>query len=187
MAFQRILCAVDFSQGSIQAYHIAVEMARQQSKAALHLFHVIEARPVVSEWPPVNGLSEMMLALEEKATPAMESLVEASAPIPAGIAFSTEISTGRALVEILNRAHEWKADLIVLGACGAASLEHAIAGSTAEHVARGFLFCANRQIVECLPFRYGLTMMWFSTFVTPGADHAARSASSFSAHARTVP
>lgn len=30
-------------------------------------------------------------------------------------------------------------------------------------------------------------MMWFSTLVVPGADHAARAASSFSAHERTVP
>ena len=30
-------------------------------------------------------------------------------------------------------------------------------------------------------------MMWFSTIVVPGADHAARSASSLSAHERTLP
>jgi len=34
--------------------------------------------------------------------------------------------------------------------------------------------------------RYGFTMLWFSTIVLPGADHAAHSASSLSAHERTV-
>src|SRR5262245_46982960 len=36
-------------------------------------------------------------------------------------------------------------------------------------------------------FHHGSTVMRFSTPVTPGADQAARSASSFSAHDRTVP
>ena len=34
---------------------------------------------------------------------------------------------------------------------------------------------------------YGFTRMWFSTIVVPGADHAARSASSLSAHELTPP
>jgi hypothetical protein len=34
---------------------------------------------------------------------------------------------------------------------------------------------------------YGFIVIWLSTFVVPGADHAARSASSFSAHERTLP
>ena len=34
---------------------------------------------------------------------------------------------------------------------------------------------------------YGEMMRWFSTDVTPGAERAARSASRFSAHERTVP
>src|ERR1700693_4421860 len=34
---------------------------------------------------------------------------------------------------------------------------------------------------------YGMIVILFSTFATPGADHAARSASFFSAHERTLP
>ena len=34
---------------------------------------------------------------------------------------------------------------------------------------------------------YGLIVIWLSTIVVPGADHAALSASSFSAHERTLP
>jgi hypothetical protein len=34
---------------------------------------------------------------------------------------------------------------------------------------------------------YGLIVTWLSTVVVPGADHAALSASSFSAHERTLP
>jgi nucleotide-binding universal stress UspA family protein len=44
MAFKRILCAVDFSPGSLEAFRVAVEMARLYS-GTLHLFHAIEAQP----------------------------------------------------------------------------------------------------------------------------------------------
>jgi nucleotide-binding universal stress UspA family protein len=135
MPFKRILGAVDFSQESVAAFHTAVETARQ-SKAALHILHVVEAQPVVPGWLPPKGLSEMMLMLEEKARAAMQSLIESSARELEGIKFTTEINNGRAFVEILNRGRDWKADLIVLGARGAASLEQIIVGSTVEHVMR---------------------------------------------------
>src|SRR5689334_17923577 len=46
MIFKKILCGVDFSQPSLRAFQTAVQLARQ-SKAELHLLHVIEAQPVV--------------------------------------------------------------------------------------------------------------------------------------------
>jgi nucleotide-binding universal stress UspA family protein len=135
MSFKRILCGVDFSQESVRAFHVAVELTRQ-SKASLHVLHVVEAQPVVPGWLPPNGLSEMMLALTEKAEAALQSLLESSGKELEGLSVTTEINNGRAFVEILNRAREWKADLIVVGAKGAASLEEIIAGGTAERVVR---------------------------------------------------
>jgi universal stress protein A len=135
MAFKRILCAVDFSPESVRAFHSAAELARQ-SKGALHVLNIVEAQPVVSEWLPVNGLSEMMLTLEEKAEAAMRKLVESSSQELEGITLTTEINNGRAFVEITNRARDWKADLIAMGAKGAATLEKIVVGSTAEHVVR---------------------------------------------------
>jgi nucleotide-binding universal stress UspA family protein len=135
MAFKRILGAVDFSPESVRALRVAAELARQ-SRGALHILHVIEAQPVVSEWLPVNGLSEMMLTLEEKAEAAMRKLVESLSRELEGIKLTTEINNGRAFVEITNRARDWKADLIVMGAKGAATLEEIVFGSTAEHVVR---------------------------------------------------
>jgi hypothetical protein len=52
---------------------------------------------------------------------------------------------------------------------------------------RGAAVGAPLAGAERLPSRYGRTSIRFSTDVTPGADQAARSASCFSAHARTVP
>jgi nucleotide-binding universal stress UspA family protein len=133
--FKRILCGVDFSADALRAFHTAVELARQ-SNAALHLLHVIEAQPVVPGWLPANGLSEVTLIIEEKAKAAMEALIKSSSRELEGLKVSTEINDGRAFTEILNRAGEWEADLIVVGAKGAASVEEIVAGSTAENVTR---------------------------------------------------
>ncbi len=76
----------------------------------------------------------MAVELEEKATAALESLIASSASVLKGIQLTTEVTAGRASVEILNHARDWLADLIVIGATGAASLEQIVAGSTAERV-----------------------------------------------------
>lgn len=66
MPFNRILTAVDFSPKSLEAFRVAVEMARAHS-VSLHLLHVIEARPAV----PVETAAEIF----QKAKTAVEQLV----------------------------------------------------------------------------------------------------------------
>lgn len=131
MKFNRILCGVDFSHSSVLAFDTAVEIARL-FKAELHIIHSIEAYPVVAEWLPVGGLNEMATSLEEKATSAMEALVSTAQKAFNGTPVTSEVTRGRASVEILNRARE--ADLVVLGAKGLALPEEAFSGSTAERV-----------------------------------------------------
>ena len=133
MAFKRILCAVDFSEASLAAFRKASEMARFGA-SRLYVLHTIEARPVVSSLPGIDEAGEMAVELEEKATAALESLVASSASALKGVRLTTEVTAGRAFVEILNHARDWQADLIVIGATGAASLEQIVVGSTAERV-----------------------------------------------------
>jgi nucleotide-binding universal stress UspA family protein len=125
MPFKRILCAVDFSPDSLEAFRVAVEMARFHS-GALHLLHVMEAQP--------NVTGEALLKIIEKANRAMETLVASAQPSLDGLAFTSEVTSGEAAVEIVNRAREWRADLIVLGSKGITSLEEIIIGGTAERV-----------------------------------------------------
>jgi nucleotide-binding universal stress UspA family protein len=89
MPFKRILCGVDFSEPSLRALRAAVELARQ-AKAALHVLHVIEAQPVVPGWLPANGLSEVTLIIEEKATAAMQSLIKSSSRELKGLKVTNE-------------------------------------------------------------------------------------------------
>jgi universal stress protein A len=125
MRFKRILCAVDFSPDSLAAFDVAVETARLYS-ASLHIFHVIEAQPAV---PP-----QVEIRIVEEANAAMEKLVASAESSLDGLAFTTEVTSGQAFVEIVERAREWRADLIVLGSKGITSLEEIIIGGTAENV-----------------------------------------------------
>lgn len=133
MPFKRLLCAIDLSRESLKAFCVAVEEARLHS-GSLHIFHVMEAQPVSPEWLPTNGLGEVTIEIVEKANAAMETLVASARASLDGLSFTTEVTSGTAFVEIVNRAREWHADLIVLGAKGAASLEKIVIGSTSEQV-----------------------------------------------------
>lgn len=125
MPFKRILCAVDFSPDSLAAFDVAVETARLYS-ASLHIFHVIEAQPAV---PP-----QVEIRIVEEANAAMEKLVASAESSLDGLAFTTEVTSGQAFFEIVERAREWRAGLIVLGSTGITSLEEIIIGGTAENV-----------------------------------------------------
>ena len=135
MPFKRIICPVDFSDSSLAAFETAVEMA-QRDAAELLVLHVIEGRPVVSEWFPTHSLGEMTVRMEEKAHQAVNTLLTCTAPKTEGLAVATIIVNGIPFVEILKQASTWKADLIVLGAVGATSVEEIFFGSTAERVLR---------------------------------------------------
>jgi nucleotide-binding universal stress UspA family protein len=127
MRFRRILCAVDFSTDSLEGFRVTVEMARLHS-AAIHVFHVIETLPVAP--------AEAEIRLLEKAHTAMEALVASQRESLDGLMFTADVSTGSAFAEIVNRAREWQADLIVLGAKGVSTLEELVIGGTAEHVVK---------------------------------------------------
>ena len=125
MPFKRILSAVDFSPNSLEGFRIAAELASVHS-AALHLLHVIEALP--------SAPGEATMEFVQKANEAVDQLVASSQPALEKVTLTTEVVSGRAFDEIVNRARDWRADLIVLGTKGTTSLEEIFLGGTAEHV-----------------------------------------------------
>jgi universal stress protein A len=138
MAFVRILCGVDFSKASLAAFQQAVELTRMGA-GRLCIIHSIEAQPFISDLFGADEMGKTAIKLDEKASAALESLVASSGSALEGIPFTTEITAGRAFAEILNYARDWSADLIVLGAEGATSLEQIVIGSTAERVMKDAL------------------------------------------------
>lgn len=125
MTFRRILCAVDFSSDSLEAFRAAVELARLHS-GDVHILHVIETQP--------PGSGAVLISLTQKAHAAMAELI-ASAPLE-GLVPTSEVTSGDAVVEIVDRAKDWRADLIVLGARGVILIEDIIVGGTAQGVTR---------------------------------------------------
>ena len=80
------------------------------------------------------GPGEVVIEIVQKANAAMEGLVASARSSLKGLAFTSEVTSGKAFVEIVNRAREWNADLIVLGSKGTTSLEEIVVGGTAEAV-----------------------------------------------------
>jgi hypothetical protein len=65
------------------------------------VLHVIEAQPVVTDWLPIGGMGEVAIQIEQKANAAMESLVQSAKKSLTGLAVTTEVTSGRAFVEIV--------------------------------------------------------------------------------------
>jgi universal stress protein A len=133
MGYRRILCAVDFSDHSNEAFLEAVELAEKNS-AKLFLLHSLEVQPLLTQWLATDGLSDLTIEIERKAQQSMDSLVGSVASRLGKLKIHTEITSGRAHAEILENASVWRADLIVMGARGAGSLEDAVLGSTVNRV-----------------------------------------------------
>src|SRR5258705_13119418 len=79
---------------------------------------------------------EIPMEVLQKANAAIKALGASAQSSLHGLAFTTEGTSGRASVEIVNRARQWKANLIVLGSKGTTLLEEIIVGGTAEAVTR---------------------------------------------------
>jgi nucleotide-binding universal stress UspA family protein len=133
MAYSRILCAVDFSDHSNEAFLEAIELAEKDS-AALFLLHALEVQPLLTQWLATDGLSDLTMKIERKAQESMDSLVNSVGGRLERLKVHTEITSGRAHAEILENASVWRADLIVMGSRGAGSLEDAVLGSTVNRV-----------------------------------------------------
>jgi nucleotide-binding universal stress UspA family protein len=133
VAFTHILCALDFSPGSLQALGFAVELAKQGG-GNLTILHVIEW---LAEHEPRTyahfNVPEYRRYLMEDAHERLRALAEEAR---ARSTVEDLVSTGRAHREILAAAADRKADLIVMGAQGHGGLGLALFGSTTQQVVR---------------------------------------------------
>jgi nucleotide-binding universal stress UspA family protein len=141
LPFKRLLCAVDFSDGSLTALDFAASLA-QESGAQLTVVHVLEwpwqepPAPVMTDLPPEQGaaLAEYRRYLEASATDRLRAFVVGAAP--AGVSPAPRLVHGKPYVEILRVAGEERADLVVMGVCGRNALDVMLLGSTTNQVVR---------------------------------------------------
>jgi nucleotide-binding universal stress UspA family protein len=139
LPFERILCAIDFSDWSLRALEYAIT-ATLGSGASLTLAHVLE-------WPwlepPPPNFAELPVE-EATALAAFRVRRERSAHArlelfePEGLKERCHIRVvhGRAHDQLLHIAAEENADLIVVGVHGRVGLDLALFGSTANQLVR---------------------------------------------------
>jgi universal stress protein A len=125
--FNRILCPLDFAEGSLKALGLATRLAAQ-NKAELYLLHVC---PVVVI--PLGGtVSEPVLA-EQAARQRLEQIANRDLP---NIQYELLVTTGDAAERVINAQSALDADLIVMGTHGRGGLRRLFLGSVAERVVR---------------------------------------------------
>jgi nucleotide-binding universal stress UspA family protein len=101
----------------------------------LDLVHVALASPYVL--PPPIDLATIPIDMTKTLEQANAGLAREEARVrAAGLACESATLFGRPDTEIVARAAETKADLIVMGTHGRSGLAHALMGSVAEHVVR---------------------------------------------------
>ena len=132
---RRILCAVDFSESSLDALAYAINMA-EEADAQLTVLHVVEFPPVLVGEPgvPVPDLSRVREATAADARRKLQRLIPEQARTYCTV--DTAVVEGRAYREILRYATAQQSDLIVMGVHGRGALDLLVFGSTTHHVIR---------------------------------------------------
>jgi nucleotide-binding universal stress UspA family protein len=133
--FRRILCSVDFSDGSLRALEYAVTLA-EESDAQLTMLHVIEVPPELKENPLGEGfdVDRVRAEAEARSLQHLRELIPQDARMYSTV--GTEVREGAAYWEILKVAAERTVDLIVMGVQGRGALDLLLFGSNTARVSR---------------------------------------------------
>ena len=133
--FHRILCPVDFSEGSLAALTYALSLA-EEADAHLTLLHAIELSPGLDDMtmPPDFNVQALREAAEADVRRRLDGLVPDS--VREYCTVHTMVVEGRASRTILRVAAERDADLIVMGIHGRGVFDLMLFGSNTHHVLR---------------------------------------------------
>lgn len=132
--FKTILFATDFSESSDYAFQYAYSLAKKFN-ARLLLVHVInEPVDLRGFYVPHISFEKLEEEIEEGAQKMMEKFCRTH--IRDYDNFESIIVPGIPYDEIIKKATDNSADLIILGTHGRTGLDHVLFGSTAEKVVR---------------------------------------------------
>jgi nucleotide-binding universal stress UspA family protein len=129
---KRVLIAVDDSKPAEWAVQVGGQLAGETG-ARVAVLHVVP--------PPLSVSAELAYVEDELARRRLlekaEGLLEgARRMLPRAAEAEKVLREGAAPEEIVAAAHDWRADLVVLGTRGRGRLAHFLLGSTAEAVVR---------------------------------------------------
>lgn len=140
--FKKILYATDLTENSAYAFRYAVSLA-QPHGAKIHILHVLEEirGNILSAYFDMEKLQEIREKgkeeLKDRIRKRLEIFCEREVldnPECRDLVASTEVVEGDPAGEILRKADELGADVVVMGTHGKGFLEHAFLGSVAEKV-----------------------------------------------------
>jgi nucleotide-binding universal stress UspA family protein len=133
--FRHIVCAVDFSDCSLTALAQALCLVRQTA-AQLTLLHVIEMPPELRENAMAADfdVDRIRAAAEAEALRRLRDLVPHPSQTSGSV--TTAVEEGKAYREVLRKAADVNADLIVMGVHGRGALDVTLFGSTTHGVIR---------------------------------------------------
>ena len=132
MMIKNILCAVDRSPSSLQAFGYAIALARWQ-KARLSLLEVIEEAP-----PPgvTRAPKSGSVPTETRTTLERDLRRVLTARRASDVKVEISLRNGNVVQEILAQAKTSRADLVVIGSHGRGGIQRLVLGSVAEKVLR---------------------------------------------------
>ena len=132
--FKTILFALDFSQSSDYAFQYALSLTRKY-QARLLIVHIINV-PVDLRgfYVPHISFEKLEQEIEEGAKKMMEKFCREQLGDYGN--YETFLLPGIPYDEIIKKAEEQSADLIIMGTHGRTGLDHVLFGSTAEKVVR---------------------------------------------------
>lgn len=135
VAFDRLLCAIDFSGPSIDGLSTALALA-EDADARLTLLNVVDAPRRLDQASSISRAESLALDAEDRAARLrrLRELVPPSARTYCHV--ETDVAEGEASAEILLAARERASDLIVMGAGGRGALASMVLGSTTHDVLR---------------------------------------------------
>ncbi len=129
---RRILVATDFSAGSDEALTQAIALAKQ-SNGELEIIYVFELG--VAEFPlgltPFGSDLEGLMAHIDR-----ELKRRAARAQKEGVTCQTKVLEGSASTQVIQRARDIGAELVVVGTHGRTGLAHILLGSVAEKIVR---------------------------------------------------
>ncbi|MGE4544904.1 MAG: universal stress protein [Pedobacter sp.] len=132
--FKTILFATDFSENSEYAFDYALAMARKY-QSLLAIVHIInEPVDLRGFYVPHISFESLEEEIEEGARKMMEKFCRMHVSDYEN--YQTFIVPGIPYDEIIKKAEDLKADLIIMGTQGRSGLDHVLFGSTAEKVVR---------------------------------------------------
>ena len=132
LRIEKILCPIDFSEFSDQAFEYALSLARRYN-SKLFLQHVLEPVTFFS-FDGLPGWTEMYEDFKTSAEVALADLV--ASHVAHDLRPETDVEVGAAAESILKFAEQKNADLIVMGIHGGHSADRDVIGSVTDKVVR---------------------------------------------------